>query len=653
MMTFIRSLLSFPIRSRRGLGRRRSTVALRVEACEPRRVMSAASVLHTAPHDGSAADVLASPRDHASGLTGSSLTGLVAFVREVAGDDELFLMKADGTNVTRITANPGFDRAPSWNAAGTELVFNSRRPPHADRPQIYRYVVASGETVRVTDGPVEDQRASWTPDGAQVIFQRGTFAAGFQLFSQNVTSGQLTQLTDTPGKINAAGSLSPDGSRLSFQSNRDAAGLFPFRTYVDQAGTVTSLAASVTSSHDGPRWSPDGRQLVFSAGGDLYVVDVATDAVTRITNDDFSNSSPAWSPDGSMLVFQSNRLDPDPDDDTDITTIHVISIASGEIVDLGEGRTPVWTAAADDHDHGHEGDVIGSVVDGRLVTTHRGYGYEFEPDTTVFDVGFTVTGLAEGTVLRLEILQGVTYWNGRGSTPRFAPVRRGVELNFNNDAQDVRIGATRSVGRLLDIGAAEATAGGTEVHDHFDVTVGRNWNGSTFRGRAPNGIYVVMGRLVGTGVNSSAPMAFVFNVGASETAHEAAVEFLDDGPAVSVFGVETPAQLVYTRGQILQVTYRFSDPVSVRGTPRLPLTIGGKERFATLDRSASTDENLVFSYRFRTDDRGRVRPTGNRLVIRVPAGSGIRGAAGGAVFRAFAVDWPTVQVASPSGDQLR
>lgn len=344
-----------------------------------------------------------------------------------------------------------------------------------------------------------------------------------------------------------------------------------------------------------------------------------------------------------MLVFQSNRLDPDPDDDTDINTIHVISLTTGEVVNLGEGRTPVWTASDHDHDHDHDGDVRGNVEDGRLVTNDRAYGYDFALDTTVFDVGFDVAGLAEGSMLQLEVLQGVTFWNGRGSTPRFAPVRRGVELNFNHDAEDVRIGARRHVRRRLNVGAAEASAGGTEVHDHFDVTVGRNWNGSTFRGRAPNGIYVVVGRLVSDGVSPSAPMAFVFNVRASETAHEAAVEFFHDRPAVGVFAVDMPSQLVYGVGQILEVTYRFSDPVSVRGTPRLPLTVGGKRRFATFSRSASSAEDLVFTYRFRAHDRGTVRPRGNRLTIQLPVGSGIRGAAGGTVFRGFAVTWPQVR----------
>lgn len=123
----------------------------------------------------------------------------------------------------------------------------------------------------------------------------------------------------------------------------------------------------------------------------------------------------------------------------------------------------------------------------------------------------------------------VTFWNGRGSTPRFVPVRRGVELNVNHDAEDVRISARRHVGRRLDVGTAEASTAGTVVHDHFDVTVGRNWNGSTFSGRAPHGTYVIVGRLVGDGVSPSAPMAFVFNVGASEATHEAAVGFRRGG----------------------------------------------------------------------------------------------------------------------------
>ncbi len=272
----------------------------------------------------------------------SKLTGTVAYVCEYndGDNDELCLMGANGAGSRRITENDGPDRAPTWSPDGARLVFNSRRAPHADRPQIYVYDVATSGVTRVSDGPLEDQRASWTPNGAEVVFQRGNFTIGYELFRQHIANGALVQLTDNAGKINAAGSYSPDGTRLVLQSNRDVAGLFPFSTYLIDVATsaVTRLAAGVTDSHDGPRWSPDGQRIVLAAGGDLYIVTVATGAVTQVTSDGFSDSSPDWSPDGKMLVFQSDRMGEDK------TSIHVIELETGAIGTLGEGRTPVWTA---------------------------------------------------------------------------------------------------------------------------------------------------------------------------------------------------------------------------------------------------------------------------------------------------------------------
>lgn len=297
------------------------------------------------------------PAAAAPSLDPRSLRGTIAFVCEQPdGDDELCLMDADGARVRRITDNPGPDRAPSWGADGTTLAFNSRRAPHADRPQIYAYDLRTGAVVRASDGPVEDQRPSVVPGGDAVVFQRGTFATGYELFRQPLPGGAPEQLTDTPGKINAAGSFAPDGTRLVLQSNRDAAGLFPFGTYVIDriSGSTTRIAPDVTASHDGPRWSPDGRRLTFSAGGDLYVTDLATGATTAVTTGDDGDSSPAWSPDGTKLAFQTTPPEPDDadDDHEDVTSIAVLDLASGERTLLGPGRTPVWSPVVRTPDYG-------------------------------------------------------------------------------------------------------------------------------------------------------------------------------------------------------------------------------------------------------------------------------------------------------------
>lgn len=297
----------------------------------------------------------ASPSAGVDGPDRRSLRGTIAYVCEVDGgaNDEICVMDADGSRRTQVTSNPGPDRAPSWSPDGQRLVFNSRRDPHPTQPQIYVLDVRTAAATRVSNGPVEDQRASWTPDGASVVFQRGTFATGYEIFRQRLDDGALTQLTDTPGKVNAAASFAPDGARFVLQSNRDVAGLFPFGTYVTDriSGTTTRIAPEVTASHDGPRWSPDGRRLAFAADGDLYVADLADGSVAAVTSGADGDSSPAWSPDGGRLVFQS--VPPEDDDEHEHPTgIWVLDLATGARTHLGEGRTPVWTGAVRSPDYG-------------------------------------------------------------------------------------------------------------------------------------------------------------------------------------------------------------------------------------------------------------------------------------------------------------
>ena len=67
-----------------------------------------------------------------------------------------------------------------------------------------------------------------------------------------------------------------------------------------------------------PAWSPDGKTIAFSGmrncQSDIYSVDVDSRELRQLTNDVFSDFEPCWSPDSKALVFVSDRggLDSDP-----------------------------------------------------------------------------------------------------------------------------------------------------------------------------------------------------------------------------------------------------------------------------------------------------------------------------------------------------
>lgn len=60
-----------------------------------------------------------------------------------------------------------------------------------------------------------------------------------------------------------------------------------------------------------PVWSPDGTKAAFASneGGtwSIYLIDLETNEVKRLTDDQANDASPSWSPDGERILFSSDR----------------------------------------------------------------------------------------------------------------------------------------------------------------------------------------------------------------------------------------------------------------------------------------------------------------------------------------------------------
>jgi Tol biopolymer transport system component/DNA-binding winged helix-turn-helix (wHTH) protein len=103
--------------------------------------------------------------------------------------------------------------------------------------------------------------------------------------------------------------FSADGTKVTFTSTRSGTEeIWVANPDGSQATQMTSFGGANTSNS---RWSTDGRTILFnsrrSGSSDLYLLDVATRSVRRLTDDPTDEYEPRWSRDGSWIYFVSTH----------------------------------------------------------------------------------------------------------------------------------------------------------------------------------------------------------------------------------------------------------------------------------------------------------------------------------------------------------
>src|SRR5205814_7003280 len=117
-------------------------------------------------------------------------------------------------------------------------------------------------------------------------------------------AGASAQKTSQPYFTDPA--LSPDGSEIAYSSGVDI-------WTVSSAGGEAHLLVSHPATESKPVYSPDGKRLAFvstrTGNGDIYVLTIDTGDLKRITFDDSLELLDAWSADGRWIYFSSATLD--------------------------------------------------------------------------------------------------------------------------------------------------------------------------------------------------------------------------------------------------------------------------------------------------------------------------------------------------------
>lgn len=245
----------------------------------------------------------------------------IAFASDRSGNANynIYVMNIDGSNLRAIVEDSGGDFAPSWSPDGQKILFQAWRS-NESRWDIYVVNVdGSGEQVLINTKldtvALDEQLATWSPDGSKIAFQAGRAGLGTDIYVANADGSGVTRLTPGNGRSNAAPAWSPDGSKIAFQSNLHQAVVLgspiaEYELYVMDADgsnrTRLTFDGGANSQIEKPTWSPDGSQIafeyttVFDAAAvpftTIVVMDVDGSNIYGVPNMARGGKYPRWSP---------------------------------------------------------------------------------------------------------------------------------------------------------------------------------------------------------------------------------------------------------------------------------------------------------------------------------------------------------------------
>jgi len=237
---------------------------------------------------------------------------------QMEGQDQIYLMMADGSSIRRLT-NSGFsDEGPVWSPDGSSVLFSSYITD--ENSELYLIDVSGSNLRRITRNPGWDGHPKFSPDGNRIIFNSvRNDSEYYDIYEMNLDGSEISALTDFDG-WDTYPSISPDGTKILWRRvlSEDVGGETKYNSEIFLMNRDGSDPINLSNhpSFDGyPSWSPDGSKIAFASNRDcqddskgnfhIFVMNADGTESTKVLENEphVEDARPMWSPDGTKLLF--------------------------------------------------------------------------------------------------------------------------------------------------------------------------------------------------------------------------------------------------------------------------------------------------------------------------------------------------------------
>jgi TolB protein len=226
----------------------------------------------------------------------------IAFTAKGKKSSAIYAMDFDGHGAYAVSNNSSTNILPAFSPSGGQIAYTSFM---RNNPDLYIGPAGGGRPKKVSGYPGMNTGAAWSPDGSKIALTLSKDGSP-DIYIISASDGSVIKRLTNDKAIDTSPAWSPDGGQIAFVSDRNGGP----QIFVTSASGGGARQVSFNGTYNTtPTWSPKaGKQILAYTtrdGGryDIVTLDLATKAMTRITQNEGNNEEPSFSPNGRAIAF--------------------------------------------------------------------------------------------------------------------------------------------------------------------------------------------------------------------------------------------------------------------------------------------------------------------------------------------------------------
>ncbi len=227
----------------------------------------------------------------------------IVFVSSQSGNEDIWSMNLDGSELTRLTDNPGRDMYPTISPDGKKIAYS------ADIGGFWQIVIMNWDgsnKKQITTGPYNHGYPSWSFDG-RYIFIELFIDENWEIFVMDSSGSNLRRLTNNPGIYDWHPAAHPFEYKIlyeaGFSGNEEI-------WQIDINGENNKKISVSGRNYRVPKYSIDGKKIAFMSLDNnnreqIFVMDVNGENIIQLTDSPNGARLPCFSPDNKNIVYSS------------------------------------------------------------------------------------------------------------------------------------------------------------------------------------------------------------------------------------------------------------------------------------------------------------------------------------------------------------